>query len=99
MMTPAILIVSRAFCDNEICFKLICISGRIDRYSHDLEGDDTDEADDSPLFASFSSYSPQFKKQYSRLASDDNNANRLEEFNKILITPELRKFNVSKFII
>lgn len=75
--------------------------GRIDRYSHDLEGDDTDEADDSPLFASFSSYSPQFKKQYSssRLASDDNNPNRLEEFNKILITPELRKFNVSIFFV
>lgn len=38
---------------------------RMDRYNHDLGGDDTDETDDSPLFGSFSSYSPQYKKQNS----------------------------------
>lgn len=38
----------------------------MDRYNHDLGGgDDTDETDDSPLFGSFSSYSPQYRKQNS----------------------------------
>lgn len=47
----------------------------MDRYNHDLGGDDTDETDDSPLFGSFSSYSPQYRKQNSSriLASNDNN--------------------------
>lgn len=34
---------------------------RMDRYSHDF-GEDTDDTDDSPLFGSFSSYSPQSRK-------------------------------------
>ncbi|XP_015123997.1 microtubule-associated serine/threonine-protein kinase 3 isoform X3 [Diachasma alloeum] len=34
---------------------------RMDRYNHDL-GEDTDDTDDSPLFGSFSSYSPQSRK-------------------------------------
>ncbi|CAH1153270.1 unnamed protein product [Phaedon cochleariae] len=34
---------------------------RIDRYTHELE-DDTDDADDSPVFGLFSSRSPQYKK-------------------------------------
>lgn len=34
---------------------------RTDRYNHDLE--DTDDADDSPLFGSFASYSPQYRRQ------------------------------------
>ena len=33
----------------------------MDRYNHDL-GEDTDDTDDSPLFGSFSSYSPQSRK-------------------------------------
>lgn len=37
----------------------------MDRYNHDLGGDDTDETDDSPLFGSFNSYSPQYRKQNS----------------------------------
>lgn len=46
----------------------------MDRYNHDLGGDDTDETDDSPLFGSFSSYSPQYRKQNSSrfLVSNDN---------------------------
>jgi hypothetical protein len=38
---------------------------RGDRYNHELCGDDTDDTDDSPLFGSFSSYSPQYRKQHS----------------------------------
>lgn len=43
---------------------------RMDRYNHDLAsggaGDETDDTtDDSPLFGSFSSYSPQYRKQNS----------------------------------
>lgn len=77
----------------------------MDRYNHDLGGgDDTDDTDDSPLFGSFSSYSPQYRKQhYSRLASnttcnssDDNASNASsQDISKMLTTPELRKFNVS----
>ncbi|XP_063706020.1 microtubule-associated serine/threonine-protein kinase 3 [Culicoides brevitarsis] len=83
---------------------------RLDRYSHDL-GEDTDDTDDSPLFGSFSSYSPQYRKQqYSRLASnmsanttcnssDDNASNAsntsMQDISKMLTTPELRKFNMN----
>ncbi|XP_058053798.1 microtubule-associated serine/threonine-protein kinase 2 [Anopheles bellator] len=38
---------------------------RVDRYNHEICGDDTDEMEDSPLFGSFSSYSPQYRKQHS----------------------------------
>uniref|UniRef100_A0A182JTS2 non-specific serine/threonine protein kinase n=1 Tax=Anopheles christyi TaxID=43041 RepID=A0A182JTS2_9DIPT len=38
---------------------------RVDRYNHEICGDDTDEMEDSPLFGSFSSYSPQYRKQNS----------------------------------
>lgn len=53
----------------------------MDRYNHDLDlsegggsgntiGDDTDDtADDSPLFGSFNSYSPHYRKQYSSTSS------------------------------
>lgn len=87
----------------------IVIIARMDRYNHELGGDDTDDTDDSPLFGSFSSYSPQYRKQqYSRLASntsnvtctssDDNASNTstsTQDICKMLTTPELRKFNVS----
>uniref|UniRef100_A0A1B0BXN9 non-specific serine/threonine protein kinase n=1 Tax=Glossina palpalis gambiensis TaxID=67801 RepID=A0A1B0BXN9_9MUSC len=37
---------------------------RMDRYNHDLAGDDTDDTDDIPVFGSFSSYTPQYRKQH-----------------------------------
>ncbi|XP_023711287.1 microtubule-associated serine/threonine-protein kinase 3 isoform X7 [Cryptotermes secundus] len=39
---------------------------RVDRYNHDI-GEDTDDTDDSPLFGSFSSCSPQYRKVQTRL--------------------------------
>ncbi|PSN47850.1 hypothetical protein C0J52_01244 [Blattella germanica] len=39
---------------------------RMDRYNHDI-GEDTDDTDDSPLFGSFSSCSPQYRKVQTRL--------------------------------
>ncbi|XP_068082324.1 microtubule-associated serine/threonine-protein kinase 3 isoform X2 [Anabrus simplex] len=39
---------------------------RMDRYNHDI-GEDTDDTDESPLFASFSSCSPQYRKVQNRL--------------------------------
>ncbi|XP_055373331.1 uncharacterized protein LOC129606738 isoform X2 [Condylostylus longicornis] len=73
---------------------------RLDRYNHDLAGDDTDDTDDTPVFGSFSSYTPQYKKQHycwSRLASnstsEDNSSNL--ELNKMLATPELRKLDLT----
>ncbi|EAL41443.3 AGAP011030-PA [Anopheles gambiae str. PEST] len=56
---------------------------RVDRYNHEICGDDTDEMEDSPLFGSFSSYSPQYRKQHSLSQA------------KLIITPELRKFNIN----
>lgn len=35
---------------------------RIDRYNHDF-ADDTDDTDEAPVFGSFNSYSPQYRKQ------------------------------------
>jgi len=45
-----------------LCF----FPARMDRYSHDI-GDDTDDTDESPLFGSFSSCSPQYRKVQTRL--------------------------------
>ena len=71
----------------------------MDRYNHDLGGDDTDDTDDTPVFGSFSSYSPQYRKQHyswSRLASNNtSDDNSSLEFNKCLTTPELRKLDVN----
>lgn len=36
---------------------------RMERYNHDL-GEDTDDMDDTPLFGSFNSYSPAYRKSY-----------------------------------
>lgn len=36
----------------------------MDRYNHDLGGEDTDDTDDTPVFGSFSSYTPQYRKQH-----------------------------------
>lgn len=71
----------------------------MDRYNHDLAGDDTDETDDSPLFGSFSSYSPQYKRQYSsRLAMNisDHSSSTGDDIGKVITTPELRKLDVTK---
>lgn len=72
---------------------------RMDRYNHDLGGEDTDDTDDTPVFGSFSSYSPQYRKHnysWSRLAttnpSDDSTS---VDYNKVLTTPELRKLDTS----
>jgi hypothetical protein len=45
---------------------LVNFSARMDRYNHDI-GEDTDDTDDSPLFGSFSSCSPQYRKVQTRL--------------------------------
>ncbi|XP_020798031.1 microtubule-associated serine/threonine-protein kinase 1 [Drosophila serrata] len=37
---------------------------RMDRYNHDLGGEDTDDTDDTPVFGSFNSYTPQYRKQH-----------------------------------
>lgn len=39
----------------------------MDRYNHDMGGDDTDDTDDFPLIGSFGSYSPQYRKHNSSL--------------------------------
>lgn len=44
-------------------------SARVDRYNHDI-GEDTDDAEESNLFGSFSSFTPQYKKVQSRLSSN-----------------------------
>ena len=36
----------------------------MDRYNHDLAGEDTDDTEDMPSFGSFSSYTPQYRKQH-----------------------------------
>ncbi|KAL0276514.1 UNVERIFIED_CONTAM: hypothetical protein PYX00_004073 [Menopon gallinae] len=43
---------------------------RTDRYNHDI-GEDTDDTDDSPLFGSFASYSPQYRKTQGRLSLNE----------------------------
>ncbi|XP_069693816.1 microtubule-associated serine/threonine-protein kinase 3 isoform X2 [Periplaneta americana] len=52
---------------------------RMDRYNHDI-GEDTDDTDDSPLFGSFSSCSPQYRKVQTRLGMyeelEDNTARK-----------------------
>ncbi|XP_053690333.1 microtubule-associated serine/threonine-protein kinase 3 isoform X2 [Sabethes cyaneus] len=110
---------------------------RVDRYNHDICGDDTDDMEDSPLFGSFSSYSPQYRKQQSISASSNpptivsqpealasplagsnlpstiakekpqlpslfedsfdlnQPAKPASDISKLIITPELRKFNIN----
>ncbi|XP_022226103.2 microtubule-associated serine/threonine-protein kinase 1 [Drosophila obscura] len=50
---------------------------RMDRYNHDLAGEDTDDTDDTPVFGSFNSCTPQYRKQHyswSRHASSTSTA-------------------------
>lgn len=44
--------------------KLNSLTARMDRYNHDLAGEDTDDTDDTPVFGSFSSLTPQYRKQH-----------------------------------
>lgn len=37
---------------------------RMERYNHELGDEDTDDMDDTPLFGSFNSYSPAYRKSY-----------------------------------
>jgi microtubule-associated serine/threonine kinase len=62
-MTPAFLTVIFTPRWNEALIINFPILARMDRYNHDI-GDDTDEIKKSPLFSSFSSYSPQYRKQH-----------------------------------
>ncbi|XP_062564671.1 microtubule-associated serine/threonine-protein kinase 3 isoform X2 [Armigeres subalbatus] len=106
---------------------------RVDRYNHEICGDDTDDMEDSPLFGSFSSYSPQYRKQQAATTNPATNALQQEQLasplpgsnlpsviakekqqlpslfedsfdvnhpkpndiSKLIITPELRKFNIN----
>ena len=75
----------------------------MDRYNHDFAaGEDTDEMDDSPLFGSFNSYSPQYRKQHysnrqmlSHCGSDELNSSNssINEAGKFSAT-DFRKLNV-----
>ncbi|KAG4079765.1 hypothetical protein HA402_014896 [Bradysia odoriphaga] len=75
---------------------------RMDRYNHDLAGEDTDETEDSPLIGSFSSYSPQYRRQNSsrfpNQFSDNVGAamspNLSSHDVKLLTRPELRKLDI-----
>lgn len=77
---------------------------RMDRYNHDLGGDDTDETEDSPLIGSFSSYSPHYRRQNSSrfpnqlsdklgITMSPNHSSHDVK----LTRPELRKLDVSFF--
>lgn len=55
-------------CKMEIkTFFSVQLSARMDRYNHDMGGEDTDDTDDFPLIGSFGSYSPQYRKHNSSL--------------------------------
>ncbi|XP_063220188.1 microtubule-associated serine/threonine-protein kinase 3 isoform X2 [Bacillus rossius redtenbacheri] len=43
---------------------------RMDRYNHEI-GEDTDDTDDSPLFGSFSSCAPKFRRVHTRIAPSE----------------------------
>lgn len=70
----------------------------MDRYNHDLGGgDDTDETDDSPLFGSFSSYSPQYRKQNSSrfLATGESVTTAITTSTTTTMTPAISAAGVS----
>lgn len=46
---------------------VVTFLARMDRYNHDMGGEDTDDTDDFPLIGSFGSYSPQYRKNNSSL--------------------------------
>lgn len=83
------------------CFTYPFISlARMDRYNHDLGGDDTDETEDSPLIGSFSSYSPQYRRQNSSRFPNQLNDKLCTTMSpnhhdvKMFTRPELRKLDV-----
>ncbi|XP_026473119.1 microtubule-associated serine/threonine-protein kinase 3 isoform X2 [Ctenocephalides felis] len=62
---------------------------RVDRYNHEIAGDDTDDTDDSKLFGSFSSCSPQYRKvQSNRLSHTETEPS---EGKKSFVTSGLKK--------
>lgn len=75
----------------------------MDRYNHDLGGEDTDETEDSPLIGSFSSYSPQYRRQnssrfpnqFSDKTGTIMSPNHSLHDVKMFTRPELRKLDVS----
>lgn len=53
---------------------------RLDRYHHEMDDfEDTDDTDDSPLFGSFSSCSPRYRKVYSRIDKNDDSLQKLRK--------------------
>lgn len=75
----------------------------MDRYNHDLGGEDTDDTEDSPLIGSFSSYSPQYRRQNSsrfpnqlsdKIATTMSPNQSVHDV-KLFTRPELRKLDVS----
>lgn len=76
----------------------------MDRYNHDLGGEDTDETEDSPLIGSFSSYSPQYRRQNSSRFPNQFSDKQLGTISpnlsshdvKLFTRPELRKLDVRK---
>lgn len=65
---------------------------RLDRYHHDFEDSDTD---DSPVFSSsFASYSPQYRKYYTRnnYGSDESNSSLNDSTGKLAL--DIRNLNV-----
>lgn len=82
---------------------------RMERYNHDLGDEDTDDMDDTPIFGSFNSYSPQYRKSYAGTPSVRQPVQPLIQLERKLRekdissldsdaklgTPELRKLDVS----
>lgn len=61
----------------------------MDRYNHDMiGGDDTDEQDDSPIFGSFSSYSPQYRKTYYSTSSPSSTSSSISSTSIARLQPK-----------
>lgn len=87
---------------------------RMERYNHDLGDEDTDDMDDTPIFGSFNSYSPAYRKSYAGMPSVRQPVQPLIQLERKLRekelaspsetdmakvqTPELRKFDVSSLV-
>lgn len=87
---------------------------RMERYNHDLGDEDTDDMDDTPIFGSFNSYSPAYRKSYAGMPSVRQPVQPLIQLERKLRekelaspsetdmvkvqTPELRKLDVSSLV-
>lgn len=96
-------ISSHSLIPTLIDFRLFLLA-RMDRYNHDLGGDDTDETEDSPLIGSFGSYSPHYRRQNSsrfpNSVLSDKTGTSMSPNNslcdvKLFTRPELRKLDAS----